>query len=199
MRRFRPTLTAAAPEGWLARESIQLSNGAGASVVATVDFVPPDTTPELLAQEYSEIMSRGLPGFVDVDLASITLASGAPGLLRRFRWTPEEGGPVTQLQLYAVEEGRGVVATAAAPADSFSELEPMLHELLRSLELPRAWALRSIGRWEETPRHAIYQTLVRGEHVAGTDPGVADGGEGGSAEWADARRAWVETCKDHGD
>ena len=171
MRRFRPALTAAAPDGWLARESIRLSNGAGASVVATVDFFPRDTTPEALAQEYREILSHGLAGFVDVDLTQITLASGTPGLLRRFRWTPEEGGPVTQLQLYAVEEGRGLVATAAAPADSFAGLEPMLHELLRGLELPRASAGGSIGRWEETPRHATYQTLVRGEHVAGVGSG----------------------------
>lgn len=196
MRRFRPVLTGIAPDGWFARESIHLSDGGGGSVVAAVEFIAPGTTLERYAQEYGEILSRELPGFAELDLSETTLASGAPGLMRRFRWTPEAGEPVTQLQLYALEGGKGVVATATAPADSFAELEPMLHELLRGIELPRAWVGGSVGLWEETPRHATYQALLRGELVAGREPRDTAAGKNGDDGWADARRVWAETRKD---
>jgi hypothetical protein len=190
LRRFRPGLTALAPAGWFVRESIQISNGEGASVFASADFVTPETTLESYAREHGEVMSRELREFAELDLAETTLGV-TPALLRRFRWTPEAGDTLTQLQLYAVEGGRAILATATAPADAFEGLEPVLLELLYGIELSRPWPGGPVRLWEESPRHAAYEAFVRGEVVVLSEE---DGGD----DWADARRAWAETLGDLG-
>lgn len=56
-----------------------------------------------------------------------------PGWIRRFEWTPPDGVRVTQVQLYAVVDGRGYTATATAPSASFGRFERDLFGILETI------------------------------------------------------------------
>jgi hypothetical protein len=65
----------------------------------------------------------------------VEVFGGRHGFLRQFRWTPQDGPPVTQIQLYYVDEGRGFTATATTPSESFPDLELLLRQTLLGLRL----------------------------------------------------------------
>ena len=194
LHRFRPTLTTLVPEGWFAKESVQVfSDEAGGHVAASVDLLALDTTLEGYAELYGKVLTRQFPGYQELGLEPVTLRSGARALLRRFRWGAEEGRTLTQLQLYALEQGRGVVGTATAGGESFGRLEPLLRQILLGLGVPRAGASPPVGWLDDGPRRGTYLALERGELTAAPAPTHA--GEGGAepppeGSWSRSREAW---------
>src|SRR3712207_403018 len=103
----------------MARESIQLVAGEGiAYVSASAEFLPPETTAEDYAAQYEEQLRSALPAYEQLGVETVPLPRGR-AVVRKFRWTPPDGDPVTELQMYTVHDGRGIVSTAGAPATAF--------------------------------------------------------------------------------
>jgi hypothetical protein len=60
---------------------------------------------------------------------------GRSGFLRRYTWHPEDGEPVTQIQLYYAELGSGYSATATSATSDYPDVEVTLMALLDSLSI----------------------------------------------------------------
>ena len=75
------------------------------------------------------------PGYEEKSFDRMEVFGGRPGYLRHFQWTPPDDVPVTQLQLYYVESGRGYTATATTPTDAFPARELLLRQILLGLRI----------------------------------------------------------------
>ena len=120
----------------MVRESIQFASPEGEGyVVAAADVLPSALTAEEYAEHYGTQLRERLPGYEELQVETIARGGGETAVIRSFRWSPPEAEPVAELHLYAVHDGRGIVARAGASADSFGELEPKLRELLAGVRL----------------------------------------------------------------
>jgi hypothetical protein len=99
---------------------------------------------------------------------------------------------LTQLQLYALEQRRGVVGTATAESESFGRLEPMLREILLGLGVPRAVASAPVGWLDDSPRRRTYLALERGELSAAPASTAAGAEPPSDGSWSASREAWNE-------
>jgi hypothetical protein len=188
----------------MVRESIEFASPEGEGyVVAAADVLPSALTAEEYAERYGAQLRERLPGYEELKVETIARGGGETAVIRSFRWSPPETEPVAELHLYAVHDGRGIVARAGASADSFGELEPKLRELLAGVRLgppaPRAGVLRV----EDTPRARTYAALESGQLSTTTAQAFGLGTNGGAdAEtppgefeqaWEQARDAWRRT------
>ena len=135
--RFKPQLTAVLHEGWLAKESITLLAPDGqANVIASSESLDPsiDTT-ERYAEIQGEILGKEFEGYREFQFESTKVLGGREGFMRRFEWTPPDGQPVTQIQLYYTEGGRGYTATATTPSEHTQRFELVLRQILGELQI----------------------------------------------------------------
>lgn len=202
--RFRPGLTALIPEGWVVRESIQLASAEqNAYVVASVDVLARGTTAEQYAGQYEEQLRRRLPGYEEVLVETVELPQARSGFLRKFRWAPPEGEPITELQMYVVENGRVIVSTARAAEEAFDELEPQLRDLLAGIGFGPPAPAGGILRRDDSPAMQTYEAFEAGQlgttaaRAFGLEP--ADGDrepeatpDQVSAAWKDVRTSWQQ-------
>jgi hypothetical protein len=201
MNRFRSGLTALVPDGWLARESIQFASAEGDTVVfASADFLPAGTTVEQFAEQYAEQLGQHLPEYKQLDVDNAQLSGGRSAIVRRFRWAPPDAEALTEIQVYTIENGRGVVATARAPEKRFDELEPHMRELLAGIGVAGPRPGGGIVRREESARARTYEAFEAGQ--LSTTPASAFGLEptNGNPEakaadevstvWGDMRSSW---------
>ena len=133
---FRPKIRAAVPGAWFAKESTTLLAPDGqANVIASSE--PLDETVEVkqYAEVQGDLLNREFPGYHEFSFEETDLFGGRRGYIRHFEWTPPDGVPVTQLQLYYVEDGRGYTATATTPSSNFRAVELELRQILSGLKL----------------------------------------------------------------
>jgi hypothetical protein len=136
--RFIPTISAPLPEGWFPKEQITLLAPSGqANVIASSEPLEPSLDAKAYAEAQGELLRKEFPGYLEVAFEGMTLFGGRSGFLRRFRWTPPDGEPVTQIQLYYAEDGRGYTATATSPTKEFAKYEPQLVDVLEGLTIDR--------------------------------------------------------------
>jgi tetratricopeptide (TPR) repeat protein len=133
---FRATLTAAVPDGWFTKESTTLLAPDGQSnVIASGEPLDPSIDVAKYASVQGEALVKDFPDYTERAFDAVEILGDRRGYLREFEWTPEDGTPVTQLQLYYVEDGRGYTATATTPTAGFPERELLLREVLRGLRI----------------------------------------------------------------
>ena len=65
------------------------------------------------------------------------MLGGRQCYVREFEWKPQDGVPVTQIQLYYTEDGRGYTATATTPSSHFPTVAVELRQLLSGLTIDR--------------------------------------------------------------
>ena len=186
---YRASLTALVPAGWLVRESLELAApGAKARVGASGDYLDEATDLDEYARRYAELLER-LPGYEELGLEEVSGATGERALLRRFRWTPEGGDAISELQLYSLAAGRGICATASALESDLPSLEAQLREVLRAISVAGVAAPGGLVRADASPRARTYEALERGELAAARGNGGAEVVPE-QPRWEEARAAW---------
>lgn len=139
MQRFKPQLTAPLPEGWFAKESITLLAPDGqANIIASSEPLDPSIDTDRYAEVQGELLRKEFPGYREFAYEPAQMLGGRRGFIRRFEWTPPDGVPVTQIQLYYAENGRGYTATATTPSTAFERFELQFRQLLGGLQLDLA-------------------------------------------------------------
>jgi hypothetical protein len=171
MRTFSTRLAAAAPDGWAVRGTIELVyQELQARVVASTEDLPPDATLEDYLERHEQTLAEHFPGYEELGVERVSTPSGAPAVLRSFAWQPPEWPAIGQLQLYAVERGRGLVVTASTERERFAEIAPALRQVVLGvrLELP-AGGNGAVVRTGTGPRERTYAALDAGALTAGTE------------------------------
>jgi hypothetical protein len=140
MERVKSRLSALLPHGWYFKESITLLASDGrANVIASSEPLDPTIDVEQYAEKQGEVLEKEFPGYRQLAYESMDVFGGHKGKLRSFEWHPppdrpeEETVPVTQLQLYYVESGRGYTATATIPSIEFEGYQLQLIDILEGL------------------------------------------------------------------
>lgn len=135
--RVHRTLVASLPGDWTFRESLTLAAESGdASVIASSEPVSKELDSERYAVSQGELLGE-FPGYREHAFEEARFFGGRRAYLRRFEWTPEDREPVMQIQIYAVEDGRGYTATATTLRDTFNRVELTLVEILQGLSIER--------------------------------------------------------------
>lgn len=142
MERVKCQISALLPVGWYFKESITLLAPDGrANVIASAEPLDPTIDLKQYAGVQGELLEKEFPGYRELAYEDMNVFGGRGGKLRRFEWHPPpsrsdgETEPVTQLQLYYVENGRGYTATATAPSTDFGRYQLQLAEILETLLL----------------------------------------------------------------
>jgi hypothetical protein len=134
MTRFKPSLTAELPTGWVAKESITLLAPTGtANVIASSEPLAPGIDLEEYAGIQGRLLREEFPGFEEHAFRREEFLGRQGVYLREFSWKPSDGQPVTQVQLYYAEPGRGYTATATTPSEHYPELALQLRQVLEGL------------------------------------------------------------------
>ena len=133
---FRGKLTAAIPEDWFAKESTTvLAPDGQANVIASSEPLDPGIDTDQYASVQGDLLRTEFPAYEEKAFDQVEIFGGRTGYLRHFQWTPPDGEPVTQLQLYYAQNGRGYTATATTPATAFPARELLLRQILLGLRI----------------------------------------------------------------
>jgi tetratricopeptide (TPR) repeat protein len=134
MERLKRKLSADLPEGWFAKESITLLARDGqANIIASSEPLDESMDTHRYAEIQGDLLKKEFPGYKEYVFESAEIFGGNQGYVRRFEWTPPEGVPVTQVQLYYVENGRGFTATATTPSSQYERFELQLRLILNRM------------------------------------------------------------------
>ncbi len=150
MESFRPQLIAPVPSGWFHKESITVMAPDGqANVIVSSEPLDPGLDAAAYAQNQGYLLAREFPLYYEVSFGPISWLGGHRAFLRHFRWTPPDGVPITQLQAYGVDAGRGFTATATTPSANFPQVEAVLREVLMGVLLAESRGQRRgvLGGW----------------------------------------------------
>jgi hypothetical protein len=134
MQRFKPQISCLLPDGWFAKESITLLEPNGqANVIASSEPLGADIDTKHYAEVQGDLLRKDFPGYTETVFEPVEVWGGRQGYLRRFQWEPPDGVPVTQIQIYYAENGRGYTATATVPSEKKERLELQLRLILGNL------------------------------------------------------------------
>jgi hypothetical protein len=132
--RFRPTLSAAVPDGWFVKESLTLLSPDGqANIIASSEPLDPSITSDRYAEVQGRLLVEEFPGYREAVFRRLKVFGGREGFFRQFTWEPPDGTLVTQLQIYYAEGGRGYTATATSTVVGFLEYEAHLLSAVEGL------------------------------------------------------------------
>jgi hypothetical protein len=135
---FRPVLAASLPDTWFAKESLTLLAPDGqANIIASSEPLDLTIDTDRYAEAQGELLRVEFPDFSEARFEKMEMFGGREGYIRQFEWTPPDGVPVTHIQLYYAEDGRGYTATATTPSSNFPALEVELRQLLIGLRMER--------------------------------------------------------------
>jgi hypothetical protein len=139
--RFAPTISVPLPEGWFPKESITLLEPTGrANVIASSEPLEPGMNAQTYAELQGNLLRTEFPEYDEFTFEPMTVFGGRDGFLRRFEWTPPDGVPITQIQVYYAENGRGYTATATSPTQEFAKHEQSIIAVLEGLRIDPAAA-----------------------------------------------------------
>lgn len=138
MQRFRPRLTAPWPEGWLVKEQITLLAPDGQSnVITSSEPLEPSIDTQEYAKRQADVLQKEFLGYREIWFEPVETVDGRAAYARCFAWTPQDREPVTQIQLYYAEGGRGYTTTATALSTAFPRLELQLRQLVEGMTIER--------------------------------------------------------------
>lgn len=138
MEMFRHQLVAALPTGWLAKESVTVIAPDGqANVIVSSEPIDAAVDTTRYATTQGDLLRREFPGYQDLGEGPMTWLGGHDGYFRRFEWSPPDGVPVMQVQLYLVLDGRGFTATATTPSTQFERFANVIEDIILGLALDR--------------------------------------------------------------
>jgi hypothetical protein len=131
--RYRTTLSAAVPDQWFVKESMTLLEQNGQANVIFSSEPLDDFDTSRYAETQRNLLQQEFPGYKEVAFEPMLLFGGRDGLIHRFEWSPPDGVPVTQIQVYFSTGQRGFTATATVPTKSVEDFEQTLMDVLEAL------------------------------------------------------------------
>jgi hypothetical protein len=150
MQPVRTRLGAVIPDEWDWKESLTfLAPGGDANVIYSSEPLDGNVDLDRYVSVQGELLLAEFPGYREIALERMQMMGRRQGCLRRFEWSPPEGVPVTQLQLYYVEDARGYTATATTPTTNFPTVDAILVDILQRLTLEGAPRLMAGAEAEE--------------------------------------------------
>ena len=133
---FEPELRLPVMSGWFVKESHTLLAADGqANVIASSEPLDPTIDVQQYAGEQGRLLRNEFPGYDEYEFREELVFGGRPGYIRIFSWTPPDGVPVTQMQMYYAADGRGYTATATTPSSGFDRYEDSLRAILRDVRI----------------------------------------------------------------
>lgn len=136
MRPFVRRIGVGVPDGWHAKESLTVLEPNGrANMIVSSEPIDALLDVERYVAIQGELLDRQFTGYYEESLEPAEVFGGRSGYIRRFGWSPPDGVPVRQIQVYAVEDGRGFTATATAPLHATPGFETEFTELIASLDI----------------------------------------------------------------
>lgn len=121
------------PPGWYRKTSVTLLAPDGqANMIASSEPLDPTIDTEQYALTQLTLLRREFPKFEEHASGRLDL-DGIIAVWRQFSWSPPDGVPVTQVQLYATTIGRGYTATGTSPTASWDRFEEIFHDTFRSM------------------------------------------------------------------
>ena len=147
---FRGTIVSQVPLDWFAKESLKFLEPSGqANVIVSSEPLDLSIDSARYATVQGDLLEKEFPMFRQFSFESRQMFGGRPGYIRIFEWAPPDGVPVTQVQIYYAERGRGYTATATTPSTRFEEFREALFGILTSLDIDTHAA---------PPRRRIFRT-----------------------------------------
>lgn len=130
------TLSAVLPGGWFSKEQLVLRAPDGqANVIFSTEPLEATMDSRRYADSQGKLLAEQCPQYQEFSLDAVTIFGEHAGFLRRFRWTPSGGVPVSQLQAYFVRGPRGFTATATTPATVELRNDPVIRTVLAGLRI----------------------------------------------------------------
>lgn len=124
------------PDRWLAKESLTVMDPNGqANVIVSSEPLASDVDAERYATIQGDLLDREFAGYYEESFEETRVFGGRDGYIRRFGWQPPDGVPVRQIQVYAVEEGRGFTATATTPLANVERFQETFDAVVASLDI----------------------------------------------------------------
>jgi hypothetical protein len=134
--RVRGVISASKPVEWFAKESQTFYAPDGrANVIVSSEPLDLDIDSKSYADSQGDLLEQEFPGYAEHSFEPRAVFGGRSGFLRRFTWLPEDSEPVSQIQVYYAELGRGYSATATTTTSDYPLLEVELMALLESLRI----------------------------------------------------------------
>jgi hypothetical protein len=136
MARYRPTVAAELPRGWFVKESLTLISPDGqANLIFSLEVIDENLDSHGYADAQATVLRNNFGAYREFAYGPSQVFGGRPGYYRQFEWTPEDGIPVTHIQQYFADNGRGYTATVTTPSSLFPAVESVLRDLLVSLTI----------------------------------------------------------------
>ncbi len=132
---LRPT--APAPADWSRKESVTVRSPDGsANVIVSTEPLERGMTAAAYAHHQGGLLRREFPGFVEESIQPYPAFGTPDGWMRVFRWSPANGTPTFQMQIYAVVAGRGCTATATTSQWQEARHRTLLAAVLAGVRCP---------------------------------------------------------------
>jgi hypothetical protein len=133
--RFMARISMPVPHEWFAKESLTILAPDGqANVIASSEPLDPNIDTQQYADVQGDLLRREFPSYREHSFEPFP-AFGRQGWMRVFEWQPPDGVPVTQMQVYYVENGRGYTATATTPSTQFDRFEWAFNMVLSDIAI----------------------------------------------------------------
>lgn len=130
-----PQIIATARRDWSYKEQVTLlAPDGGANVIVSSEPLSEDVGLEQYAGIQGELLNSEFDEYVELTFEPIE-AFGTEGYLRVFEWAPPDGIPVSQMQIYAVKDGRGFTATATTTVERYGDFDREFRAVLTNLRL----------------------------------------------------------------
>jgi hypothetical protein len=127
-------LSAPILDGWTFNLRLQDANGA-MNVIFSSEYTPEEVDSKGYSEQQGKLLATEFRDYREFTYEVMSVFGDHDGYLRAFEWSPEEGPPVRQIQLYHASNGRGYTATATTRRENYTENERHLVSVLRRLQL----------------------------------------------------------------
>ena len=131
------------PTGWTSKveddkDALTIKNrDEYANVIVSSEPIDPSLDPRQYAEEQGDLLSE-FPEYQEFTFEETNVFAGDGGYERVFQWDPKDGLPVTQIQQYYAENGRGYTATATALSSEITRYQDEMQQVLVNTTLIRA-------------------------------------------------------------
>lgn len=132
----RPRLAGEVAADWLTKESLTfLAPDGRANVIASSEPLSAAVDATRYAEVQGDQLRREFPAYRELSFERAVVFGDLLGWVRVFTWVPPEGVPITQVQAYAAEQGRGFTATATTTSTAYASLRDELWAVVTSVRL----------------------------------------------------------------